>query len=331
MAATLAVVLGDALNGFRLYWAVLAAFLAFMATTNTGEQVRKALFRVAGTAIGIVVGDVLVHVTGGNVWAALPVVLVMLFLGIYLIRINYTFMVIGVTMMLSLLYYQLGEFSWHLLVLRLAETAVGVGAVVLTVLVVLPLRPQRVLIAGALLWLRALSELLDAALDQLLAGRTDGRARLRPPIRALDASYASLEATAQPLRHATFGRNAAQLNEIRSVSSAARFFVRSFADTVSTLDDDVRMPALSAAAAELRASTAAITRRIETGQHGTYMRCSAMIDQAAHSLPRDSDLVLALRDLTMLDGALARLATALDMQVRDHDTSDLLDAPTPAR
>jgi uncharacterized membrane protein YccC len=330
VAATLAVALGDAVNGFRLYWAVLAAFLAFMATTNTGEQVRKALFRVAGTAIGIVVGDVLVHVTGGNVWAALPVVLVMLFLGIYLIRINYTFMVIGVTMMLSLLYYQLGEFSWHLLVLRLAETAVGVGAVVVTVLVVVPLRPQRVLAAGVLLWFRALSDVLDAALEQLLTGGTDGRARLRPLIRAVDASYASLEATAQPLRHATFGRNATQLNEIRSVSSAARFFVRSFADTVSTLRD-VRMPALTTAAAELRASAAAITRRLETGEHGTYMRCSAMIDQVAHGLPNDSDLVLALRDLTMLDGALARLATALDMQVRDHDTSDLLDAPTPAR
>ena len=28
----------------------------------------------------------------------------------------------------------------------------------------------------------------------------------------------------------------------------------------------------------------------------------------------------------MLDGALARLAHALDMQVRDHDTTDLLGA-----
>ena len=93
--------------------------------------------------------------------------LVVLFLGIYLIRVNYTFMVIGITMMLSLLYYQLGEFSWHLLVLRLGETAVGVGAVVLTVLVVFPLRPQRVLTTAVLLWFRSVSELLDASLDRL--------------------------------------------------------------------------------------------------------------------------------------------------------------------
>lgn len=333
IASTLAVTLGNLVDGARLYWAVLATFLAFMATTNTGEQVRKALFRVAGTAIGIVVGDVLVHVTGGNVWAALPVAMIMLFLGIYLIRTNYTFMVIGVTMMLSLIYYQLGELSWHLLALRLAETAVGVGAVVVTVLVVLPLRPQRVLTAGVLLWSRALSDLLDATLAQLLSGE---RRNLRPLIRALDASWASLEATAKPLRHATFGRNATQLGEIRVVSSAARYYARSFADTVAMLEEnalpDAPLPELAPAAADLRASIAAIRTRIETREQGTYMRCAAMIERAVRDLPRDSPLALALRDVVLLDGALARLATALDMQVRDHDTSDLLDtAPAPQR
>ncbi|WP_375490045.1 FUSC family protein [uncultured Jatrophihabitans sp.] len=327
VAATIAVAVGDAISGARLYWAVLAAFLAFMATTNTGEQVRKALFRVAGTAVGIVVGDLLVHATGGSVWAALPVVMVMLFLGIYLIRVNYTFMVIGITMTLSLIYYQLGEFSWHLLVLRLAETAVGVGAVVVTVLLVLPLRPQRVLTAGVLLWFRALAALLDAALDRLLTGESTS---LRPLIRSLDASWAALEATAAPLRHATFGRNATQLGEIRAVTSAARYYARSFADTVNTLHD-LPVPSIAPAVRDLRASIAALDTRVETGAQGTYIRCSASIDEAARGLPTDTDLVLALRDLTLLDGALARLAAALDMQVTDRDTNDLLQTAAASR
>ena len=281
IASTIAVVAGDAVDGFRLYWAVLAAFLAFMATTNTGEQVRKALFRVAGTAVGIVVGDLLVHVTGGNVWAALPIVLVVLFLGIYLIRVNYTFMVIGITMMLSLLYYQLGEFSWHLLVLRLGETAVGVGAVVFTVLVVLPLRPQRVLTTAVLLWFRSVSALLDASLDRLLGGEPRN---LRPAIRDVDASWAALEATAQPLRHATFGRNSSQLAEIRAVSSAARFYLRSMAEAVRDVETPV-VPELRPAARDLRASVAAIENRIETGQQGVYMRAAALVDEAARAQP----------------------------------------------
>ena len=329
IAATIAVVVGNAVDGFRLYWAVLAAFLAFMATTNTGEQVRKALFRVAGTAVGIVVGDLLVHATGGNVWGALPIVLIVLFLGIYLIRVNYTFMVIGVTMMLSLIYYQLGEFSWHLLVLRLAETAVGVGAVVFTVLVVFPLRPQRVLTTGLLLWFRSVASLLDAVLERLLGG---ARHNLRPAVREVDAAWAALEATAQPLRHATFGRNSSQLAEIRAVSSAARFYARSMAETVSSLAV-AGVPELGPAAVDLRESTAAIEARIETGRPGVYTRAAALVDGVARGLPADAEpaLLLALRDLTMLDSALARLAVALDMQVRDHDTSDLLDGATSGR
>lgn len=327
VAATLAVVIGDLVDGFRLYWAVLAAFLAFMATTNTGEQVRKALFRVAGTAIGIVIGDLLVRATGGRLEFALPVVLVVLFLGIYLIRTNYTFMVIGVTMMLSLIYYQLGEFSWDLLVLRLVETAVGVGVVVVTVLVVFPLRPQRVLVAGVLLWFRSLAELVDHAMDRLLGNEVPG---LRGDIRTLDASWAALEATAQPLRRATFGRNSTQLAEVRAVASAARYYARSLADAVDEIGAPV-LPELRDVARDLRGSLAAIDARLESGQGGTYTRVSALVDRASRSLPDDDSascelLRLALRDLTLLDGTLARLAAALDMAVRDYDTSDLVSA-----
>ncbi|MCU1607885.1 MAG: hypothetical protein JWP46_4350, partial [Modestobacter sp.] len=60
VAGTLAVVVGDAVSGSRLYFAVLATFLSFLMATNSGEQARRALFRTGGTAIGIVVGDVLV-------------------------------------------------------------------------------------------------------------------------------------------------------------------------------------------------------------------------------------------------------------------------------
>jgi uncharacterized membrane protein YccC len=319
VAATIAIIVGDIVSGQRLYWAVLATFLAFMATTNSAEQVRKALFRVAGTAIGIVVGDLLVHLTGGHVWSSLLIVLVSLFLGIYLIRVNYTFMVIGITVTLSQLYAQLGEFSWHLLVLRLGETAIGVGAVVVTVVVVLPLRPQRVLTTGVLLWFRSLSVLMNDALDKLLGG---DRATLRPEIRDLDASYAALEATTAPLRRGTFGRNSAQLTEITSVSSAARNYARSFAVGAETarVPDTAR---LETAADQLRASMAAIDHRISTGDHDTYTRSAALVELAMRDITADDrHTPIVLRDLQLLDGALARLATALQMSVVDYDTTE---------
>jgi uncharacterized membrane protein YccC len=318
VAAAIAIVVGDLVSSQRLYWAVLATFLAFMATTNSGEQVRKALFRVAGTAIGIVIGDVAVHVTGGHVWSSLLIVLVSLFFGIYLIRVNYTFMAIGITVTLSQLYAQLGEFSWHLLVLRLVETAIGVGAVILTVLLVVPLRPQRVLTTGVLLWFRSLSTLVNDGLDRMLGGRDES---LRADVRAVDASYAALESVAVPLRRATYGRNSAQLTEIRSVSSAARNHARSFAVCVESATIPAS-PRLDAAAAQLRDSMASIEGRIETGQHATYTRSGALVELAARET--DADNIVAQRtltDLTLLDGALARLALALQMTVVDYDTT----------
>ncbi|MBE7188670.1 FUSC family protein [Jatrophihabitans endophyticus] len=338
VAATIAVVVGDAVSGLRLYWALLATFLAFMATTNSGEQARKAIFRVTGTAIGIVIGDLLVRVTGGETWVSLIFVLVAPFFGIYLIRTNYMFMVIGITVTMSQLYVQLGEFSWSLLLLRLGETAIGVGAVILTVLFIVPLRPQRVLTAGVLLWFRALSGLVDVSLDRLLGG--DPTTSSRQAIRELDAAYDSLEATAIPLRRSTFGRNSAQLTEVRAVATAARSYARSLAVETESIGEPDRSALqhsteLRAAARGLRASIAAIDHRIETGGPGTYVRSSSLVEMATSPLPEgDGPTRFALRDLTLLDGALARLAVALQMDVTDHDTlehQDTLGHGAPGR
>jgi hypothetical protein len=97
-------------------------------------------------------------------------------------------MTIAITVMIAQLYAQLGVLSWQVLLLRLAETAVGFGAVVVTALFIVPLRPQRVLTASVLAWFRALRTLLDAVLDRL-----DGKHEpLRPLVRAVNAAYAAL-------------------------------------------------------------------------------------------------------------------------------------------
>ncbi|HEV7189455.1 MAG TPA: FUSC family protein, partial [Blastococcus sp.] len=331
VAATLAVVAGNALSSRRLYWSVLAVFLCFIATTNSGEQVRRALFRAGGTAIGIVIGDLLVHLTGGHVWSSLLIVLVALFFGIYLIRVNYMLMTIGITVTMAQLYVQFNEFSWSLLLLRLAETAIGVAAVVVTVLVIVPLRPQRVLTTAVLLWFTALRALVEALLD----GGADERVPLRPLVRDVDAAYAALEATAAPLRRATFGRNSAQLTELLSVSAAARQYARSLAAGVESARGASGESAwagnasLQAAAVQLRSSLDAVEHRLRTGEHGCYVRSAALVALAIDDVrPRHSSLQHALRDLTLLDGTLARLATALQMDVAAHDTGAGPDSAT---
>jgi uncharacterized membrane protein YgaE (UPF0421/DUF939 family) len=324
VAGTLAVVVGDAVSGQRLYFAVLATFLSFLMANNSGEQARRALFRTGGTAIGIVAGDVLVHVTGGHVWSSLAIVLVAMFFGVYLIRLNYMFLVVAITVSISQLYVQLDVFSWQLLLLRLAETAIGSAAVVVTVLFVLPLRPQRVLTTGVLLWVTSLRRLLEA-----VSGRLDGEHEpLRPLVRAVDAAYAELVATAAPLRWTVFGHRSSRLTEMLSVSSAARQYARSLAALVEQAEADgevlswVDDGSLRPAAEQLRTSIDAIARRLETGEDGRYVRSAALLALALDSLRRGPALLaFALKDLTLLDGALARLAAALEMQVDDRDTT----------
>jgi uncharacterized membrane protein YccC len=292
--------------------------------TNSGEQARRALFRTGGTAIGIVVGDVAVHVTGGHVWSTLAIVLVARFFGVYLIRLNYMFLVVAITVTISQLYVQLDIFSWQLLLLRLAETAIGSAAVVVTVLLILPLRPQRVLTTGMLLWVTALRRLVGAVL-----GRLDGEHEpLRPLIRAVDTTYAELVVTAAPLRWATFGRRSSQLTEVLSISSAARQYARSLAAVVERAEADGEMlpwaedAPLRRAAEQMRTSVDTIAHRLDTGEDGRYVRSSALVALTLDRLRRQpSRFGFALKDLTHLDGALARLATTLDMQVSDHDTT----------
>ena len=312
------------MSGTRLYFAVLATFLSFVMATNSGEQARRALFRTGGTAIGIVVGDVLVHVTGGHVWSSLAIVLVAMFFGVYLIRLNYMFLVVAITVTISQLYVQIDVFSWQLLLLRLAETAIGSAAVIVTVLFILPLRPQRVLTTGLLLWVTALRRLLEAVL-----GRFDGEHEpLRPLIRAVDAAYAGLVATAAPLRWTTVGHRSSQLIEVLSVTSAARQYARSLAALVERAEADGEVLSwadnapLRPAAEQLRTSVDAIARRLDTGENGRYVRSAALVAPSLDGLRRQpSWFAFALKDLTLLDGALARLATALDMPIGDHDTA----------
>jgi uncharacterized membrane protein YccC len=242
------------------------------------------------------------------------------------------FMSMGITVTLAQLYVQLDEFSVSLLLLRLAETAIGVAAVVVTVLVIVPLRPQRVLTTALLLWFTSLRTLVEAVLDRGTAGGVP----LRPLIRAVDAAYDGLVATAAPLRRAMFGRNSVQLTELLSVAAAARQYGRSLAAALDEAEAGSEEPSwassdsFEAAASQLRSSLDAVERRIRTGEHGCYVRSAALVALAIDDLrPRHSSLHHVLRDVTLLDGTLARLAAELQMDVADHDTGAGT-APDPA-
>ena len=226
VAAGVAIALGDLVSPQRFYWAVLAAFITFMGAHNAGEQIRKALFRVAGTVIGIGVGSLLVSAVGHHTFWSIAIVLVSLFLGLYLFRISYAFLAVAITVTVSQLYQQLGEFTNSLLLVRLEETALGAAVAIVVVMLVLPLHTRQVLRVALREHVEAVGRLVDHA-SACLQGLEDGiDSTLRSDARAVDAAYQAVVATAQPVRRTVWGSADEDIVRALRLTSASRNYSR---------------------------------------------------------------------------------------------------------
>jgi uncharacterized membrane protein YccC len=361
-----AIIAGDAMSGRWFYWAVIGAFITFMGTNTTGELMRKGLFRVFGTVLGVLAGGVLAHLVGNVVWLQIVVIMVSLFLGLYLFRINYTFMVIGITVMVSELYVELDEFSNNLLLLRLGETAVGAGVAIGIALLVLPLRVGRVARVAARQQLEALADLADRCLDRLAdpASVAGSDLELRAAARRVDVAYQALAAVVRPMRTPLFGRLAKWVTGFLATAVAARHYAHNLLLDASTrfADLDARnLDRLATARHQLAASVDAVTAALApSGQAASgntdqaaqsaqlsqsapltslaptapvaplvpparqYVRSASLFEQVADALPGQpltSRPRLALRDLQLLDNALAEAAHWAGVEVIDPGTA----------
>ena len=326
IAVGAAIAVGDLLSGRRFYWAVIAAFITFMGANNSGEQVRKAFFRVAGTVVGIGAGSLVVTAVGHHTYWSIAVILAALFLGFYLMRINYAFMVIAITVMVSQLYVQLNEFSNSLLLLRLAETAVGAAVAIAVVMLVLPLRTRRVLRIAVRDHVQAVARLAGHAASHLLGEDHDTATTLRSDARAVDAAYQALVATAQPLRRNLLGTLDEDAGRTVRLASAARNYGRNLVadtETAGPVDAGTRRD-IELASATLRQSLDVVAGALTGPRDGTYTRSSALFDRAERRLEECSPTVgsaqLAIRDLKLIDGTMARAAEFLGLAITDYDT-----------
>jgi Fusaric acid resistance protein-like len=196
LAVAVASALGSLASERRFYWAVIAVFVAFMGTNTSGEQVIKTIHRVAGTIAGILIGSLLANAIGHSTWS-LAVIVGALGLGAYFIKVSYATFVIGLTVALAQLYSQLGEYSNHLLVVRLEETAIGGAVAIIAALVVFPVGTRRAARIAEHAYLDSLADLLGRLIDRLRSRPED--APLSSASRALDHAHQQLLATARPL------------------------------------------------------------------------------------------------------------------------------------
>ncbi len=326
IAAGAAIVLGDLVSPSRFYWAVLAAFVTFMGAHNSGEQIRKALFRVGGTVIGILLGSLLVSAVGHHTIWSIAIVLISLFLGLYLFRVSYAFLAIAITVTVSQLYQQLGEFTNSLLLVRLEETALGAAIAIVVVMLVLPLHTRRVLRVAMRQHIEAVGRLVDHAAARLQGEELAVASTLRSDGRAVDAAYQSVIATAQPLRRGLWGSaDEATMRALR-LTAAARNYSRNLVLDTETpvLSTGVPHLDIARASAVLHESIEVVAQAVTGLRDGTYTRSSALFDQAQRSIEihprRFTSLEFALHDFTLLDGTMAHLADLMGLAITDYDT-----------
>jgi hypothetical protein len=256
-------------------------------------------------------------------------------------------MTIGITVMVSQLYVELAEFSNSLLLLRLAETAVGAGVAILTVLLVLPLHVGRVARVAARQQLEALADLIDRCLDRLAdpASATGSDLQLRAAARRVDVAHQALVATVRPMRTPVFGRLASRVAGFLATAVAAQHYARNLLLDASTRYADLDQPAvesLAVARGRLADSIGAVTAALAPAPGGSaseggadrdhgpggaparqYVRSASLFQRVADQLPGQpltSRPHLAIRDLQLLDGALAEAARWAGVPVTDLDT-----------
>ncbi|MFD3496309.1 FUSC family protein [Streptomyces sp. NPDC058690] len=196
IALGLAVFFGDLLSPTHQLWAVVSVYVTFLGSASDREQLNKSVFRVIGTLVGVVLGDLLARLTGTDPVASMVVVIVAAFLMSYFGRINYALVVGAATLGVAQFYSQAGELSLSLLATRVEETALGAACAIVVGLVVLPLRTTHAARVALADYLRALAQVLDGL---LAPGSPTAGHSARTDTRVLDAGFHAATSTFRPL------------------------------------------------------------------------------------------------------------------------------------
>ncbi len=254
VAGSLAIAAGSFVSPTRWFWAVITAFTVFSNTTTSAATILRALQRVVGTAAGIVAGLVIAAALAGHTLGELGLLFVCVFVAFYYVQTAYQVMVFFITVMVSLLYSLLGEFSFSLLSLRLEETAIGavIGGVV--AFAVLPQRSREPISAAVA---DALNELADL-LENLSPPAAPGT--LLDQSRGLDQTAQQLRTLAGPVAIWP-GTRARRTRGVSAAVGALAYCARAIAASPQAYADCAATPVVAGQARDVARRFAGETRQ----------------------------------------------------------------------
>ncbi|BBC30255.1 putative membrane protein [Streptomyces graminofaciens] len=298
VACSLALLIGQAFSEDRWYWAVGTAWWIFVNTASRGETLVRGFRRVLGTVIGVAVGLLVAVPLNGAPTPSVGLVAFCVFGIFYTAAVSYSWMILAVTVMASLLYGLLGVLDADLLVLRLVETGVGAVCAMLAVVLVLPVTTHATNDA----WIQRALHCVHAA-TTATAARLEGDPEADPAPHAaeLELLFGRARVALAPLVH--------PLNPFRARKERAR-------QTIQLLDDCVNeVRALGSATADParlhEASLVAACWRVKSAVEALTARRPGRVEAAAQETAHQAEAGPAHVHLHKLEKALSELAMPL--------------------
>jgi uncharacterized membrane protein YccC len=320
VAAALAIVIGESVSPARWYWAVIAAFVVFAGTNSWGETLTKGWQRLLGTALGVPSGVLIATLVSGNTAASLSLIFVCLFCAFYFMKVTYSLMTFWITTMLALLYGLLGEFTFHLLLLRIEETAIGAVVGVTVAMLVLPVDTRTTIRNDACAFFTTLSQLIETSAATLFGD--DPAASPTETARQLDRDLEQFRTTAKPLTAGLAGLAGRRsmrhgLRMLTACDRYTRVLARSSdrcQDAAPGLADAVR-----SAAVQIRSNIDVLITALGKNHPATVLPATDDLDTAESLARHDDDperpagrrLLAVLHSLRQVDRAVINAAVDL--------------------
>ena len=317
VATSAATLLGELISPDRWYWAVLTAFLVFTGVSTRGEILTRAGHRIVGTIAGVVAGVALATVVGNNQPLQMVLLVLCVFCAFYLVTVAYAWLTFFVTVLLAMLYGLLGDFSVHVLELRIAETAAGGIVGIAAAYFIFSTGTRDTFVEKVTAYLDEMIDLIDAGLASVISpgGETD----LVAETRRLDNALQDVITAGKPLQMGPVVRSRRGVQRLlrglqvsnRSAHALARAGVNAARADAETAPPETTANALRDAAEHVRGTINAV-KDIVAGVDAVppEKTTEAMIlDVTGTSDIPPGPVRGAIRALSTLDRALAEVTT----------------------
>jgi uncharacterized membrane protein YccC len=202
-AALLAMLIGHSLSPERWFWAVITTFVVFLGTRSRADTVYRGGQRLAGTFAGALASMLLATSLHDAPVSMVAVMLICVFGWAYYILNAYAPGVFFITVLVGLVYGQLGFAMGPLVELRMEEVLVGCSVSFAVATLMMPLAATRHVearIAAVLAALRQVVRLAVQSGDEPEAVDAAARNEVSAAMRTLDRSWHDLRVALRPLQ-----------------------------------------------------------------------------------------------------------------------------------